>query len=88
MKKIYYMYANQIPPLCECGCGEPVERSKLWHHRWNRFLNGHNQRNKKFKMTPEQLEKSSVSHSQKPSGMRGKRYIHDENDNHITLDIV
>lgn len=36
---------NQLPPLCACGCGDPVK----WNKRkkcWNKFIYGHNRRGK------------------------------------------
>jgi len=30
--------------LCECGCGQEVTRGKLYPHKWNRFVHGHNGR--------------------------------------------
>lgn len=33
--------------LCECGCGEPVGRSKQNPRRWNRFVHGHNNRGRR-----------------------------------------
>lgn len=37
MKKII----RETPPLCACGCGQPVERSKTTG-KWNKFILGHN----------------------------------------------
>ena len=46
------MKQNEQAPICECGCGQPVERSKV-ANRWNRYVQGHNSRsssnNNKFK---------------------------------------
>jgi len=28
-------------PLCKCGCGNPVTRSKLSPYGWNKYINGH-----------------------------------------------
>lgn len=28
--------------LCKCGCGKKTQRSKLYPHDWNKFMNGHN----------------------------------------------
>lgn len=40
------------PPLCECNCGQPVEKSKVTG-KWNKYIHGHNSRssssNGKFK---------------------------------------
>lgn len=40
------------PPLCECNCGQSVQRSKTTG-KWNKFVHGHNSRsstnNAKFK---------------------------------------
>lgn len=43
----------QNPPLCECNCGQTVERSKL-NGQWNKYVHGHNVKspnnNGKFKI--------------------------------------
>jgi hypothetical protein len=32
------------PPLCACGCGQPVEESKRTRGVWNKWVNGHHRR--------------------------------------------
>jgi len=54
-------FKRTIPPLCACGCGEKVTRSKLSPYIWNKFITGHNNKNKRF----------SFAHRQKQSiGMK------------------
>lgn len=31
-------------PLCYCGCGNEVTRSKVKPHNWNKYISGHNSR--------------------------------------------
>jgi len=35
-----------LPPLCACGCGERVKRSKIYPYDWNNFIYGHSNRGK------------------------------------------
>jgi 5-methylcytosine-specific restriction endonuclease McrA len=42
-------------PLCACGCGEKVNRSKVYPYNWNTFISGHN--NPKIKVLKETVPK-------------------------------
>lgn len=42
--------SGEKPPLCECGCDQPVEWNSK-HGRWNHYVHGHNLKD------PDQLEK-------------------------------
>jgi len=33
--------SEEKAPLCACGCGQPVTKSKLSPYDWNKYLNGH-----------------------------------------------
>jgi len=43
-------------PLCACGCGQKVKKSKIKPYNWNKFIHGHNakgQSNRGYKHTEE-----------------------------------
>src|ERR1035437_5169313 len=41
--KLDYSLITDInnPPLCSCGCGNKVERSKIYSNRWSLYLFNH-----------------------------------------------
>ena len=41
--KIKKQHSTDNPPLCACGCGQHVTRSKVTRE-WNKYLHGHNSR--------------------------------------------
>ena len=46
--------------LCACGCGSTVERSKQNKSQMNRFINGHNNKNRQFSNTHKQKISASM----------------------------
>lgn len=38
---------NNIIPLCSCGCNNPVTQNQNYPFLWNKYIPGHNRRNKK-----------------------------------------
>ena len=41
-------FVRKGTPLCACRCGEKVVKSQLYPYNWNKFINGHGNRNKNF----------------------------------------
>ena len=46
---------KENPPLCACGCNQPVKRGVNYPHIWNKYINGHNVRDRVFETKPQQL---------------------------------
>lgn len=60
---------DEVPPLCQCQCGMPVERSKITG-KWNHFIHGHNSRNQSSKNG--QFKKGNKFGRGRPVGSRNK----------------
>jgi hypothetical protein len=55
-------------PLCACGCGERVKRSKSKPYNWNKFITGHNAKTEQFRL----MFKSKLFQSQEQKEKRSK----------------
>jgi len=56
---------SETSPLCACGCSGEVARSKLLPYNWNKFVLGHNVRNRTQEEI-ENLRKSTKNNWQNP----------------------
>lgn len=67
---------NQKAPICKCGCGKSVTRSKLYPHNWNKFIHGHNKNRLGIKHSEETTKKISKSLMGHPctNNLRGKTW--------------
>ena len=51
-----FIRKDSIAPLCACGCGKRVKKSKLYPYNWNKFINGHGRRGKNWRKKPPDSE--------------------------------
>lgn len=40
-KQLEFNFINEVPPLCACGCENPVTKSKRSPNNWNAYIRGH-----------------------------------------------
>jgi len=50
---------RSTPPLCQCGCGGKVKRSKGYPYPWNKIINGHNRKGIKDPELSKRLRKDN-----------------------------
>jgi len=60
---------DDIPPLCACNCGRPVERSKVTG-KWNRYIHGHNAKN--YSPNSPRFQPGNKFSKGRPAGSRNK----------------
>ncbi len=58
----------KAPPMCECGCGQSVTKSKVTG-KWNKFLQGHNSR---LSSNSEKFKKGNKFGKGRAEGSRNK----------------
>jgi hypothetical protein len=59
---------NSIIPLCSCGCKTPVTQNQNYLFLWNKYIHGHNRRNKKASV----ITKKKMSKFQQGKIISGK----------------
>lgn len=65
-------------PVCECGCGQPVERSKV-ADRWNRYCHGHNSRSNSSSNNDNKFKVGNKFGKGRPQGSRNRVSINSIN---------
>lgn len=56
---IYIKYGDgSQPPLCKCGCGQPVKKQTYWPYKWNDYINTHHINTEHYKKNREQFYKN------------------------------
>ena len=71
--------SNDSRPLCSCGCGQPVTKSKVTG-KWNKFLLGHNNKKGAYEKTksknrPHRFKKGNTHGRGRPQGSRNSASI-------------
>ena len=71
--------SNNSRPLCACGCGQPVTRSKTTG-KWNKFILGHNNKKGAYEKTksknrPHRFKKGNKHGKGRPQGSRNSASI-------------